>query len=67
MDAVREVCLEWKNACVLLHCNILVLSGTKIETPLIEKGYKGIHEVSRGTLKFTLRRSVTLTARGLDQ
>jgi len=37
MDAVREVCLKWKSACVLLHCNIL--SGTKTETPHIEKRY----------------------------
>jgi len=50
---------------VLLHCNIL--SGTKIETPHIEKGYKRIHEISRGTWKFTLRRSGTLTVRGLDK
>jgi len=47
VDAVREVCLDWKSACMLLHCNIL--SETKIETPFIETGYKGIHEVSRGT------------------
>ena len=54
--------LKWKSSYVLLYC--ILLSGNKIETPLIEKGYKGIHEISRGTWKFTLRSSDTLTARG---
>lgn len=62
VDAVREVCLIWKSACVLLYCSILF--GTEIGKSVI-KGYKGIHDSWRGTWKFTLR-SGTLTARGLD-